>query len=421
MGFRTRQLGFYYVMKKCHMCLGTDLEKFLDLGMHPHSDSFLTAGETEQPEVFYPLSVYLCRGGGLVQIGYVVDGSTLYQKNYIYQTSITKTARDHYFGLAEDVCRRFGLKPGSFVVDIGSNVGVLLMGFRERGMAVLGVDPAPNIARIAVEENGIETIPDFFAAPLAGRIVAERGRASVIAATNIFAHITDLHDSMRAVDALLSQDGVFVIEAPYLVDLLNNLEYDTIYHQHLRYLSIRPMAAFFGRFGFEVFDVVKVGIHGGSIRVFAGRKGQHAIMSSVQEFAALEDAEQVYSIVRLRRFAGKVKEHRRLMRSLLDGLKQQGRRIVGVSAPAKGNTLLNYCGIDISVLDYITEKSKLKQGLYTPGTHIPVVADEKLIEDSPEYALILAWNFADEIMANLEGFRRKGGRFIIPIPEPRIV
>jgi len=410
-----------FFMVKCHMCEGANLEMFLDLGHHPHSDGFLTAEEVQQPEVFYPLSVYLCHDCGLVQIGHIVDGKTLYQKNYIYEASITKTGRDHYFGFAEDVCKRFNLPKGSLVVDIGSNVGVLLMGFKEQGMKVLGVDPAPNIAKIAFEQHGIETLPDFFTVDLAKQIVKEKGRAAVIAATNIFAHLSDLHNAVKAVDALLGKGGVFVIESPYLVDLLSNLEYDTIYHQHLRYLSIRPMQAFFSNYGMEVFDVMKTPIHGGSIRVFVSRKGERPVQPSVRKFLDLEEAEQAYSIVRLRKFAADVREHRRLMRRMLDGLKQQGKRIVGVSAPAKGNTLLNYCGIDGSDLDYLTEKSKLKQGLFTPGTHIPIYGDDKLASDNPDYALILAWNFADEIMRNLEPFRRKGGKFIIPIPMPRIV
>lgn len=408
-------------MNPCHMCGSANLEKFLDLGMQPHSDSFLTAEEIGQPEVFYPVPVFLCMDCGLVQIGFLVDGTTLYQKNYIYLTSITKTARDHYFGFSRLICARFGIPKGSLVVDIGSNIGILLMGFREQGMKVLGVDPAPNIAKMAFEENGIETLPDFFTSALAEKIVSERGQASVIAATNIFAHLADLHDAMNAVSILLRKGGIFVVEAPYLVDLINNLEYDTMYHQHLRYLSVKPMAAFFARYGMEIFDVQKVGIHGGSIRVFVARKGEQGISPSVQEFVDLEMQEQVYSIGRLRKFAEDVKEHRRQLRALLDGIKRQGKRIVGVSAPAKGNTLLNYCGIDSSTLDYLTEKSRLKRGLFTPGTHIPIYGDEKLVEDNPDYALILAWNFADEIMSNLEDYRKKGGRFIIPVPKPRIV
>ncbi len=408
-------------MVKCHMCQGTNLEMFLDLGHHPHSDGFMTAEEVQQPEVFYPLSVYLCHDCGLVQLDFIVDGTILYQKNYIYETSITETARRHYFGMAEAICKRFSLPKGSLVVDIGSNVGTLLVGFKSSGMKVLGVDPAPNIAKIAIDQNGIETIPDFFTEKLAGKIAKERGQASVIAATNIFAHLSELHDAMRGVDILLNKDGVFVIEAYYLVYLLGNLEYDTIYHQHLRYLSIKPMSIFFGRFGMEIFDVEKVGIHGGSIRVFVARKGEHSVTGNVQKFIDIEKAGQVYSIERLRKFASDVRAHRRALVSMLDNLKQQGSRIVGVSAPAKGNTLLNYCHIGPDTVDYLTEKSKLKRGLFTPGMHIPIYGDEKLLEDTPDYALILAWNFADEIMKNLDFYRKRGGKFIIPIPRPRIV
>ena len=408
-------------MNPCHMCGSKNLDKFLDLGMQPHSDSFLTKEETEQPETFYPLSVFLCNDCGLVQIGFLVDGGILYQKNYIYQTSITQTARDHYLGFSRLVCSRFGILKGSLVVDIGSNVGILLVGFREQGMKVLGIDPAPNIAKLALEENGVETVPDFFTSALAEKIAREKGQASVIAATNIFAHLNDLRDAIMAINTLLKKGGIFVVESPYLVDLLGNLEYDTMYHQHLRYLSIKPMSAFFARYGMEIFDVEKFGIHGGSIRVFVARKGEQGISPSVQKFIDLEESEQVYSIERLRRFAEDVREQRRQLRTLLDGIKRQGKCIVGVSAPAKGNTLLNYCGIDTATLDYLTEKSRLKQGLFTPGMHIPIYSDDRLLKDNPDYALILAWNFADEIMMNLDDYRKRGGKFIIPIPKPRIV
>jgi len=403
------------------MCKSSNLEKFLDLGMHPHSDSFLTAEEIEQPETFYPLAVFLCHDCGLIQIGMTVDGKILYQKNYIYEASITETGKSHYFGMAEDVCRRFSLPLKSFVVDIGSNVGVLLMGFKKLGMTVLGVDPAPNIAKIAVEQYGIDTIPDFFTRALAEKIVKERGRASVIAATNIFAHIADLHDAIKAVNVLLDKNGVFVIESPYLVDLLKNLEYDTIYHQHLRYLSVKPMSKFFADYGMEIFDVEKASIHGGSIRVFVGRKGAHTVSPNVKTFLDLEDSENVYSIERLRKFAADVQEHRMLLVELLYGIKQKGKRIACVSAPAKGNTLLNYCHITNEIVDYATEKSKLKRNLYTPGMRIPIYGDEKLLEDMPDYALILAWNFADEIMKNMSEYKKRGGKFIIPVPKPRIV
>ncbi len=403
----------------CHMCRSRNLKKYLDLGFQPHSDSFLTESELNQPEIYFPLSVLLCMDCGLSQLSYVVDGSTLYQKNYIYDASVTETGKRHYYSLAESVCTRLNIPKSSLVVDIGSNVGVLLAGFKLQGMSVLGVDPAPNIAAIA-NSNGIETIPDFFTSSLAADIVRKKGQASVIAATNIFAHLSDLHDVMRAVNVLLKKGGVFVIEAPYFVDLLNNLEYDTIYHQHLRYLAVKPMVAFFEANGMEIFDVEKYPIHGGSIRVYAVRKGERPISPNVQSFIDLEEKEQIYSFERMLKFAEEVKEHGRLLYELLIDLKKKGKRIVCVSAPAKGNTLLNYSGITRDMVDYVTEKSKLKQGLFTPGSHIPIYSDSKLIEDKPDYALILAWNFSEEIMRNLDDYRKAGGKFIIPIPRPRI-
>lgn len=401
------------------MCGSRNLKKYLDLGFHPHSDSFLTEAEIVQPEIYYPLSVLLCLDCGLSQLSFIVDGSTLYQKNYIYDASVTETGRKHYFGLADSVCTRFGFAPNSMAVDIGSNVGVLLAGFKARGMSVLGVDPAPNIAAIA-NSRGIETIPDFFTSSLAANIVARKGQASVIAATNIFAHLSDLHDVMKAVNMLLKKNGVFVIEAPYFVDLVRNLEYDTIYHQHLRYLAVKPMVNFFKMNGMEVFDVEKYPIHGGSIRVFVARKGERPLMPSVAKFIGLEEAEEIFSLERLLRFADDVREHKRLLSELLADLKRKGKRIACVSAPAKGNTLLNYCGLNSELVDFVTEKSAMKQGLFTPGTHLPIHPDEKLVDEMPDYALILAWNFADEIMRNLESFRKAGGKFIVPIPRPRI-
>ncbi len=403
----------------CHMCRSKNLKKYLDLGFQPHSDSFLEESELNQPEIYFPLSVLLCMDCGLSQLSYIVDGSTLYQKNYIYDASITETGKKHYYGLAASACSRFNIPKNSLVVDIGSNVGVLLAGFKIQGMSVLGVDPAPNIAAIA-NSNGIETIPDFFTSSLAADIVRKKGHASVIAATNIFAHLSDLHDVMRAVNVLLKKEGIFVIEAPYFVDLMNNLEYDTIYHQHLRYLAIKPMVKFFESNGMEIFDVEKYPIHGGSIRVFAARKGERTISDNVRSFIDQEEACQIYSFERMLKFAEEVKEHKTLLYDLLVDLKKKGKRIVCVSAPAKGNTLLNYCNINRELIDYVTEKSRLKQGLFTPGSHIPIYADSRLMDDKPDYALILAWNFAEEIMRNLEEYRKSGGKFIIPIPRPRI-
>ena len=407
-------------MRECRMCKSKELELFLDLEFHPPSDAFLAKEELEKPETYYPLTVYMCGNCGLMQLGYVVPANVLYDKSYPYESSMTSTGRSHFFEMSREICTKFELEKGSLVVDVGSNVGVLLSGFKQHGMKVLGVDPAPTIAKIA-NDNGIETWPEFFNYNIARKIAKEKGRASVITATNVFAHIDNLDDFMKAVGHLLDEDGILVIEAPYFADLVENLEYDTIYHEHLGYMSVKPLTLFFPRFGMEVFDIKKFDIHGGSLRVFAGRKGKRAISENVGKFLKLEEEKQLYSIKRLKKFANDVKNHRNELLDMLYGLKKEGKSIVGVSAPAKGNTLLNYCRIGTNVLDYLTEKSKIKAGLYSPGMHIPVVPDEQLLKDKPDYALLLAWNFADEIMKNLKEFKSAGGKFIIPIPKPRIV
>ena len=407
-------------VKVCRMCKSSKIEKFLDLGFTPPSDGFLAAEQLERPETHYPLDVCICHDCGLVQLGYVVSPEILFRTDYPYESSTTRSGREHFLDMSRYICKRFGLRPNSLVIDVGSNVGVLLLGFKEQGMSVLGIDPATNIAEIA-NRKGIETWPEFFNTEIAEKVVKKKGKASVITGTNVFAHIHDLHDVARAVDMILRDDGIFVIEAPYLVDTLNNLEYDTIYHEHLSYISVRPLVSFFKKFNMDVFDVLRVKIHGGSIRVFVCRKGMQKISDNVGKLLNLEETEKVYSMERLKRFAQDVKKQKEDLLYLLADLKKSGKRIVGVSAPAKGNTLLNYCKIDAVTLDYLTEKAEVKIGRFSPGMHIPVVPDKKLLEDKPDYALLLAWNFADEIIRNLDEYRKAGGKFIIPIPSPRIV
>ncbi len=414
-----KSLGYF--REDCRLCHSKDLYSFLDLGMHPHSDGFLTEKMLGEVEQFFPLAADLCTACGQVQINYVVDPMFLYANDeYLYDSSITQTGTDHFLSMASSIVDAFGMKPGSLAIDVGSNVGLLLSGFKKKGMTVLGVDPAPKPAKIA-NEQGIETMPVLFTAALAEEIVKTKGQASVITATNVFAHIDDLDDFMQAAGTLLTDEGILVIEAPYFADLLEKLEYDTIYHQHLSYLSIKPMALFCARFGMELFDVHRTSIHGGSIRLFIGRKGAHSVQPIVQELIQSEDAGRIHSKDRMDTFADDVLAHRQSLIRLLVNLKDEGKTIAAVSAPAKGNTLLNYCGLTRSLLQFVTEKNKMKVGLFTPGTHLPIVPDATLTEKMPDYALILAWNFSEEIMKNLAEYKQKGGKFIVPIPSPVIV
>ena len=408
-------------MKKnnCRMCKSNNMLKFLDLGFSALSDNFLTVEQLEQPEIFYPLTVHSCLDCGLCQLGYVVPPELMFNENYPYDSSTTKTGREHFTKMGVYICDRFNLKPNSFVIDVGSNAGVLLSGFKSKGMRVLGIEPSSKLANAAIK-NGIDSIIEFFSKKLVKKILADYGKVSIITGTNVFAHIDDLDDFMIAANSLLVEDGIIVIEAPYLLHLIENLEYDTIYHEHLSYLSVKPMIEFCKKFSFEVFDIEEQTIHGGTLRYFIGRKDKRKISQNVSNYLKIEEKQKIYSEKTLHEFARSVKNHRKALLQLLHELKINGKKIVAISAPAKGNTLLNYCKIDSEILDYVTERNPLKVGKFTPGMHIPVYSDEKL-EDQPDYALILAWNFADEIIQNNSKYREKGGKFIIPIPKPVIV
>jgi len=401
------------------MCQSSNLEQFLNLGSTPPADNFLTSKQLSEPEIYYPLNVHICHNCGLIQLGYVVPPDKLYNSNYPYESSTTDTGKSHFFNMANEICSKFSLEKNSLVVDLGSNVGVLLQGFKENQMRVVGIEPSVNIVRIAIE-NGIETIPAFFSMDAVNEILEKHGHASILTATNVFAHIDDLDDFMNTTDKLLTDDGIFVFEAPYFLHLLNNLEYDTIYHEHLSYLSIKPLKLFFEKHGYEIFDIKEVTIHGGSLRVFVSKKSKQTIKPIVDEMIKIEEEQKIYSIDTLKDFAKKVHDHRNDLLSLLHKLKSQGKKIVCISAPAKGMTLMNFCNIDSTLCDFVTEKSKMKIGKFTPGTHVPVVSDDIFDKDSPDYAILLAWNFADEIIKNLSVFEQNGGKFIIPIPRVEI-
>jgi SAM-dependent methyltransferase len=404
------------------MCYGGKLHKFLDLGAMPPADQFLSPDQLSKKQECFPLEVVICDDCGLVQLNYVVPPEILYCNDYPYESSTTAAGRRHWREFAETTKAMLELGANDLVVDVGSNVGVLLQMFKDCGTRVLGVDPAANIVAIA-NRNGIETLPAFFDETTAARILSTHGRAKVVSGTNVFAHIDDLHGFMKAVDLLLHDKGVLIIEAPYLVDLLQNFEYDTIYHEHLSYLSLKPLRRFLSKFNMEIFEVQRRDIHGGSFRFFVQRQEKSArrVSSIVDQLLAAEEREHIYSHERLKRFADEIVNNRVELRKLLAHIKSAGKTIAGVSAPAKGMTLLNYCGLDRNVIEFVTEKAELKIGRFTPGVHIPVVSDDLLYERQPDFALLLAWNFAEEIMENLKRFSQQGGKFIIPIPNPKII
>ncbi|KND50764.1 MAG: putative methyltransferase [Parcubacteria bacterium C7867-001] len=407
-------------LTKCRMCKSEDLALYLDLGHTPPADQFRTKEELVLPEVSYPLQVVLCQSCGLSQLNHIVDPRVLYQHDYPYESSTTKTGKIHWDEFAQKVVRRLALPKNSLVVDIGSNVGTLLESFRAEDMRVVGIDPAQNIVDKA-NAAGVTTYCDFYCMAVAEKVADAHDHASVIVGTNVFAHIDDLEHVMECNARLLGPEGVFIFESPYFQNLVDHLEYDTIYHEHLSYLSLAPVAKFVLRFGFEVFAVEESDIHGGSFRVYIGRQGNHAIDASVTEMLQREEERKLHDLEGLTVFAKRVADNREQLITLIEGLRKEGKKIVGVSAPAKGMTLLNYCGLTTRELAFLTERSTLKIGRFSPGGYIPILPDDALVNEGADYALLLAWNFAPEIIKNTRAFQEKGGKYIIPVPVPKIV
>ena len=410
------------VFKKtaCRVCMQNTLKKVLTLGPTPLANAFLTEQQINIGEKFYPLDVYFCTNCHFLQLGHVVSPLLLFQ-NYVYVSSTSKVFIKHFEQYAERVYKRLKLNAGSLVIDIGSNDGILLKPFKKLGTKVLGIEPAENIAEIARAE-GIDTISEYFSKKLAHFVVKKYGKADIITANNVFAHIDDLDEVIEGLKILLKDNGVFIMEAPYLIDFLQKRYFDLVYHEHLSYWSVDALQTLFKRFNMTVFFVEKVAVHGGSIRVFVKKEeGQFTVDKSVKQFLLKEGEMKLKDITTYLDYAQKVYENKVKLLLLLEKLKSEGKTIAAYGAPAKGNTLLNFFGIGTETLDFVVDDSKFKQGLFTPGKHIPVVPSQQLYEKKPDYVLILAWNFAESIMKTHDKYKNEGGRFIIPVPKPRIV
>ncbi len=404
----------------CRTCRSTTLLPILSFGPTPLANAFLCSADLYGAEQLFPLDVYLCKGCSLVQLLDVVDPKVLF-KDYVYVSSTSPVFRAHFETFAKEAWGKFGLSQDSFIVDIGSNDGILLLPFTKLGARVLGVEPDKTIAGFA-RKNGVPTISEFFTARTAQKILKENGPADMVTATNVFAHIDDIEEVARGVKALLKKEGVFMMEASYLVDVIEKNLFDTVYHEHLSYYSVSALKVFFERVGMKIVDVERVASHGGSLRVFAQRKEASGVPSrAVGKLLALERKLKLHQAQTYRDYGLRILINRAKLLSLLSGLKKDGKRIAGYGAPAKGNTLLNFFSIGKELLDYIVDDSPQKQGRYTPGKRIPVVSSKRLTEDPPDYLLILAWNFAPSIIAKNEAFKKGGGKFIIPVPYPKIV
>jgi len=407
-------------MYSCRICGNTQIDTFLRLGPTPLANSFLKPEQLRQPEPCYPLDVVFCDHCGLVQLDLVVAPEIMF-RDYIYVSSTSQTMPQHFAAYAEEIVARFLESPQDLVLEMGSNDGCLLRAFQKLRARALGIEPAANLA-LAANAAGLATVNDFFCERSARALREREGPAKVVIGNNVLAHIGDLCDLVAGLDALLCPDGVAVFEVPYLLDLLGNDEFDTIYHEHLSYFALRPLQRLFALRGMQIFDAKRLIVHGGSVRVYVCRVGAgRAVRSSVTGLLLLEKAERLDSFEVYTAFANRVKKMKMELTALLRELKSSGARIAGYGAPAKGNTLLNHFEIGTDLLDFIVDRNPCKQGMYTPGRHIPVVPVERLLEKQPDYLLLLAWNFADEILEQQKEYSKRGGKFVVPIPQPKIL
>ncbi len=405
-------------IKHCQVCGSTDLHLAIDLGHHAPCDSLIWPKQLDEAESVYPLRFLVCKSCSLAQIDYVVPPDVLFFPEYPYRSGITQTLVDKLSRTATSTLARFKIPENALAIDIGSNDGTVLQAFKKNGMRVLGIE-ATNIAEIA-NQNGVETIQAFFEEKTADRVLASHGKASVITATNVFAHVSNLGSIMRGVTKLLEDGGIFVTESHYVVDLLETVQYDSIYHEHLRYYSVKSIIRLFDQYGFTVTDVERIDNYGGSIRVFAVKGTGHTVGQSVKDMLALEEREGIYGTEVYDAFAKRVQNAKEnLLRLVLD-LKKQGKSVVGIGCPGRSATLINYTGLGPDLMPYIAEQStSLKLGLFLPGKHVPIVDEKRMFEEQPDYTIMLSWHYAKPIIAKL---RQRGlkSKIIIPLPDVTI-
>jgi hypothetical protein len=404
------------VVDRCQVCDSANLETVMFIGYLPPVNAMPAIGTRPAEQPAYPAEVLRCGKCQLVQIGLIVDPAILFPPTYPYTSGTTKILRENFAELSTEVARLYPLKPTDLIVDIGSNDGTLLSNFT-KSCRVYGIEPT-NAGKLAIE-RGIATQISFFNRAAVKVALAAHGKARMITATNVFAHIEDIHEIVDCILELLDEDGIFISESHYLLSLIETLQYDTIYHEHLRYYSVTALKYLLEMHGLEVIHTRPIPTHGGSIRVYAARKGKYPVRESVAATLATEGRE--LTDAKLKAFKQNVVNSKLALYALLRDIKRQGGRVYGVGAPSRASTLINYVGLDDGILDCVLEiKGSYKVGKYVPGTMIPVVDEGRLFADQPEYALLLSWHIADELMPKLasRGFK---GKFIVPLPEPRVV
>lgn len=409
--------GGSVVVDACQVCQSKDLQPVFFAGYLPPVNGMPTIGSRPAEQPAYPAQLLICDRCKLAQLGLVVDPAILFPPSYPYTSGTTKILRDNFAELYSEVSQVYPLKATDLAVDIGSNDGTLLSNFHNAGHRVRGIEPT-NAGNLA-NERGIKTLIAFFGEESVRKVVAEDGRARIVTATNVFAHIEDVQSVMNSVLSLLDENGIFISESHYWLSLLETLQYDTVYHEHLRYYSLTSLKYLLEANGLEVIRAKRIPTHGGSIRVYAARKGQYSVDASVSEILKTEERELTSE--KIARFRDGVVSSKLGLYALLNQIRAAGHRVYGVGAPSRASTLINYVGLDDGVLDCVLEiKGSYKIGKYIPGTLIPVLEESRLFEDQPKYALLLSWHIADELIPKLtaRGFR---GDYIVPLPEPHVV